>query len=170
MVNSMLHHHSSHTLGLSVKHSIPCTDLFCHQNSCREPAWGIPTVTRSWGRKPDKTQGHYQASGVPLGISWACSPKTKSAGLCTLLFPWSFYNPNLIYSFQMTSNHLIFARIPPATGSSLLTKVLNSLLPFSSTAFPSCIPLSLIPPTHFQQCVLARSWASDSQQWKKCLL
>ena len=33
---------------------------------------------RSWGRKPDKTQGCDQASGVPPGISWASTPKKQS--------------------------------------------------------------------------------------------
>ena len=57
---------------------------------CQEPARRIPPVTRSWGRKPDKMQGHDQASGVPPGISWACTSKTKkSAGFCTLLFWYS---------------------------------------------------------------------------------
>ena len=59
--------------------------------TCREPAWGIPPMTRSWGRKPDKMQGCDQASGVPPGISWACTPtkNQKSAGFCNLLFHFS---------------------------------------------------------------------------------
>ena len=53
---------------------------------CQEPARGILPMRRSWGRKPDKMQGCDQASGVPPGISWACTPKTKkSACFSTLL-------------------------------------------------------------------------------------
>ena len=33
---------------------------------------------RSWGRKPNKIQGHDQASGVPPGISWASTHKNQS--------------------------------------------------------------------------------------------
>ena len=68
---------------------IQTTNTVYHTNFhfllCREPAWGIPTVTRSCGR--DLMGKANQISGLPPGISWACTPqKTKSAGLCTLLF------------------------------------------------------------------------------------
>ena len=33
---------------------------------CREPAWGIPPVTRSCRRKPDKTLGRVRLQGFPL--------------------------------------------------------------------------------------------------------
>ena len=52
--------------------------------ACGEPVWGIPPVTRSWGRKLTYTR-HAQTSGAPLEI-----PKhvlqQKSAGFCALLF------------------------------------------------------------------------------------
>ena len=33
---------------------------------CREPEWGIPPVTRSCRRKPDKTLGRVRLQGFPL--------------------------------------------------------------------------------------------------------
>ena len=44
-----------------------------HLDSCREPAWGIPPVTRSCGR--DLMGKASQISGFPPGISWACTQK-----------------------------------------------------------------------------------------------
>ena len=50
---------------------------------CREPAWGIPPVTRSCGRKPDKTQGRVRLRGFPLEIPEHSPPKTR---ICLLYY------------------------------------------------------------------------------------
>ena len=52
--------------------------------SCREPMWGIPPVTRSWGRKLTYAR-RAQTSGTPLEIPKHI-PQQKSAGFCALLF------------------------------------------------------------------------------------
>ena len=52
--------------------------------SCREPVWGIPPVTRSWGRKLTCAR-RAQTSGAPLEIPKHV-PQQKSAGFCALLF------------------------------------------------------------------------------------
>ena len=52
--------------------------------ACGEPVWGIPPVTRSWGRKLTYTR-HAQTSGAPLEIPKHV-PQQKSAGFCALLF------------------------------------------------------------------------------------
>ena len=55
-------------------------------DSCREPAWGIPPVTRSCGRG---LMGKVsQASGFPPGISWACTPKIRIYLPCTFPLFW----------------------------------------------------------------------------------
>ena len=51
---------------------------YADDTTCRGPAWGFPPMTRSFGRKPDKTQRRDQASGVPPGISWASTPQDQS--------------------------------------------------------------------------------------------
>ena len=52
---------------------------------CREPAWGIPPVTRSCGRGLMGKAN--QASGFPPGISWACTPKIRTCPpYCIVLF------------------------------------------------------------------------------------
>ena len=51
---------------------------------CREPVWGIPPVTRSWGRKLTFAR-RAQTSGAPLEIPKHV-PQQKSAGFCALLF------------------------------------------------------------------------------------
>ena len=62
--------------------------LSCQLIFCRGPAWGIPPVTRSCGRKPDKMQGRDQTSGVPPWISWASTPpRPESAYFTVLCFP-----------------------------------------------------------------------------------
>ena len=64
--------------------TLPLQDFFfflilgCTKSDCRGPSWGIPPVTRSCGRKPDKTQRCDQASGVPPGISWASTHQDQS--------------------------------------------------------------------------------------------
>ena len=40
---------------------------------CREPAWGIPPVTRSCGKSSDGKAN--QTPGFPPGISWASTPQ-----------------------------------------------------------------------------------------------
>ena len=55
----------------------------CH---CREPAWGIPPVTRSCGRGLMGKAS--QASGFPPGISWACTPKIRIYLPCTFPLFW----------------------------------------------------------------------------------
>ena len=70
---------------------------------CRGPAWGIPPVTRSCRRKSDKMQGCDQASGVPPGISWACTPKTKN--LPAFVFCFSTL---LIFSGKSQIRALVF--------------------------------------------------------------
>ena len=42
-------------------------------SGCREPAWGIPPVTRSCGKSSDGKAN--QTSGFPPGISWASTPQ-----------------------------------------------------------------------------------------------
>ena len=44
----------------------------CGKRICREPAWGIPSVTRSCGKSSDGKAN--QSSGFPPGISWASTP------------------------------------------------------------------------------------------------
>ena len=56
--------------------------LFCYE-CCREPAWGIPPVTRSCGRKPDKMQGCDWLQGSPLEIPEHPPPKTR---ICLLYY------------------------------------------------------------------------------------
>ena len=51
---------------------------------CRKPVWGIPPVTRSWGRKLTYAR-RAQTSGAPLEIPKHV-PQQKSAGFCALLF------------------------------------------------------------------------------------
>ena len=51
---------------------------------CREPVWGIPPVTRSWGRKLTYER-RAQTSGSPLEITKHV-PLQKSAGFCALRF------------------------------------------------------------------------------------
>jgi len=54
------------------------------ESACREPVWGIPPVTRSWGRKLTYAR-RAQTSGTPLEIPKHV-PQQKSAGFCALLF------------------------------------------------------------------------------------
>ena len=49
--------------------------------TCREPAWGIPPVTRSCGKSSDGKANH--TSGFPSGISWASTPKAR---ICLLYY------------------------------------------------------------------------------------
>ena len=61
--------------------------LHSHAGSHREESrpW-----QRSWGRKPEKTQGRDHAPGVPPGISWASTPKTRVCLLyCVMLSTYS---------------------------------------------------------------------------------
>ena len=51
---------------------------------CQEPVWGIPPVTRSWGRKLTYAR-RAQTSGAPLEIPKHV-PQQKSAAFCALLF------------------------------------------------------------------------------------
>ena len=53
---------------------------------CREPAWGIPPVTRSCGRKPDKMQGCVWLQGFPLEIPEHPPPRPESACFTMLCF------------------------------------------------------------------------------------
>ena len=50
---------------------------------CREPEWGIPPVTRSCRRKPDKTQGRVRLQGFPLEIPEHPPAKTR---ICLLYY------------------------------------------------------------------------------------
>ena len=51
---------------------------------CWKPVWGIPPMTRSWGRKLTYAR-RAQTSGTPLEI-FKHVPQQKSAGFCALLF------------------------------------------------------------------------------------
>ena len=99
---------------------------------CWGPAWGIPFMTRSCGRKPDKMQGRDQASGVPPGISWASTP--PKIRICLL-----FHSSNILWKksnqgfsllhlkgmFQLNPSHSSLACLTgssrPLTACELLT-------------------------------------------------
>ena len=49
---------------------------------------------RSWGRKPNKTQRHDPASGIPPGFSWTSSPQNQS--LSALLY-CAFHSPDILW-------------------------------------------------------------------------
>ena len=99
---------------------------------CRGPAWGIPPVTRSCRRKPDKTEGRDQASGVPPGISWASTP--QKIRICLLfhssdiLWKKSTQGFSLLHlkgMFQLNPSHSSLACLTgssrPLTACELLT-------------------------------------------------
>ena len=71
----------------------PFTGIVLSNNNnakCREPAWGIPPVTRSCGRKPDKTQGRVRLQGFPLEIPEHPPPKTRICLIsCVMLSTYS---------------------------------------------------------------------------------
>ena len=70
---------------------IPCAWDSPGKNSgvgyCQEPAWGISPMTRSCGRKPDKTQGRVRLQGFPLEIPEHPLPRPESACFTMLCLP-----------------------------------------------------------------------------------
>ena len=74
---------------------------------CREPASGIPPVTRSCGRKPDKTQGRVGLQGFPLEIPEHPPPKTRVCLLyCVMLSTYSS-----VINRGLSPHHLFLEKI-----------------------------------------------------------
>ena len=100
---------------------------------CREPAWGIPPVTRSCGKSSDGKAN--QTPGFPPGISWASTP--QKIRICLLfhssdiLWKKSTQGFSLLHlkgMFQLTPCDCSLACL---TGSTDLLHLVNCLQPLS---------------------------------------
>ena len=108
-----------------------CHSYWTCMPPCREPAWGIPPVTRSCGKSSDGKAN--QTSGFPPGISWASTPqKTRICLLfhfSNILWKKSTQGFSLLHlkgMFQLTASDCSLACL---TGSPDLLQLVNCLLP-----------------------------------------